>query len=99
MGTHRWSVRLTDGAILVTAALLALVVLAVAVAGLHPWVLPLVALPALVIYRSYTRHSALQRQTAEAVEAMVGIVERQNPFLAAQVRHVTTSTVPAEPRA
>lgn len=99
MGTHRWSVRLNDGAILVTAALLALAVLAVAVAGLHPWVLPLFAFPALVIYRSYTRHGALQRQTAEGIEAMVGIVERQNPFLAAQVRHATTKTVPTESRA
>lgn len=71
-------------------AQLALGLLAAAVVDVHPWALPLFALPALAIYHSLERHARLRRQTLQAVEALAGIVDIRDRDTAAYSRRMAT---------
>lgn len=66
----------------------ALGLLAAAIVDAHPWALPLFALPAFVIYRSFERHIQLRRQALEAIEALASIVDIRDRYIAAHSRRV-----------
>lgn len=48
--------------------------------GLHIWLLPLLALPAPVLYRAMQNQIALRQQTREAVTALADIVDERDPY-------------------
>lgn len=66
----------------------ALGLLAAAVVDAHPWALPLFALPAFAVYRSFERHVQLRRHAVEAIEALASIVDIRDRYTAAHSRRV-----------
>jgi HD-GYP domain-containing protein (c-di-GMP phosphodiesterase class II) len=50
------------------------------VAGLHVWLLPLLAVPAPLLYRAMQTQIALREQTREAVMALADIVDDRDPY-------------------
>lgn len=69
-------------------AQVALGLLAAAIVDVHPWALPLLVLPALVVYRALERHVQLRQQTLAAVEGLAAIVDLRDRYTAEHSRRV-----------
>lgn len=69
-------------------ALLALGLLGAVVVNVHPWTLPILFLPAVVVYRSLERYIQLRQQTLDAVESLADIVDLRDPYTAHHSRRV-----------
>jgi HD-GYP domain-containing protein (c-di-GMP phosphodiesterase class II) len=66
----------------------ALGLLAAVVVDVHAWTLPLLVLPALVVYLSLQRNLRLRQQTLDAVQALADIVDLRDPYTADHSRRV-----------
>ena len=66
----------------------ALGLLAAVVVDVHAWTLPLLVLPAVVVYLSLQRNLRLRQQTLDAVQALADIVDLRDPYTADHSRRV-----------